>query len=125
MAWTEITPPGRDLADGAHQIGRGRVLEHVRAGAALQRLDHVRLARVHREDQDARSRRLLRHLTQGLQPVAGHHEIEDQHVGGQAYGHLGRRRAIGGLSDDDQVGRGFQQGPEALAHDVMVVGENN
>jgi hypothetical protein len=55
----------------------------------------------------------------------GHAHVHQDHVGVQAPG-LGQcLAAVAGLAGDGQVGLGFQQHPQALADEVLVIGDQD
>ena len=91
---TKIPPAADHLANRVHEMGRRRFLQDVRAGASPERLDHVCLARVHRQDNHPRWPTVPRQLAQHVQAAKSRHcEIEHQNVRVRLRRELQRRRA--------------------------------
>jgi len=79
---------------------------------------------VHGQDHDPGLRDTLSDPAGHLQPAqGGHHQVEHQHIGPQAFDQLERLQAIAGLTHDAQVRLGLQQGSQSLANKVMIIGQ--
>ena len=61
-----------------------------------------------------------------LDPVhAGHPQVHHDHVGAAALGERDGGLAVGGLADDADVRRAEEREAKPLAHDLVVVGEED
>ncbi len=64
-------------------------------------------------------------LARGVETIQlGHAHVEHGHVGPERPGLLDRVVTVGGLADHLEL-FAFQQRPQALTHDLMVVGEQD
>ena len=81
---------------------------------------------MHREHQHAQLRPALGELARGLQPGhPRHRDVEDREVDVVAQRALDRLGAVAGLGDDLEVGLGVEDEPQPVAHDGVVVGEQD
>ena len=111
---------------GLDQIAVGRGLEHVAGCPGLERLEEVLLVVVHREDQDAQLWLALRQFERCLEtghPRHRHVQNREMHIFGERK--LDSLRAIAGFGDHLQVRRRVEHHAEAVADDLMVVGEQD
>src|SRR5207245_8874323 len=81
---------------------------------------------VHETDDDAGFGGALHHLTQSGEAVdAWHHEIEQEHIRPHAVGQLHHFRLVSSFADENEIRLLFQQDPQALADEVMVISQKN
>src|SRR5581483_6047220 len=108
--------------DGRLELGRGGVFQEIARRPPPQGREDLLLGGEARQHQDPGGRVGGPDPADGLEPVeAGHHEVHEDHVGPQP-GRLGHRRLpVAGLPDDLEVGPGGEEGAQALAHDRVVV----
>jgi hypothetical protein len=121
----DVAPAGCHLAHRLHELGVGRLLEHVIGGAGRECLADVTRVVLHREDEHLRVRRLVQQEWRRVDPrLAGRHHVQQDHVRLQRphleHGLLG----AAGLADDLDVGLRIQQEPEPGADDRVVVDDH-
>ena len=122
----EVLLAGRDRADRARQVGLDRVLQDVALHARVERVPHVLLVGVHAEDQDAARGPLLQHLDRRVQPVhLRHGHVHDDDVGFELLDERDALEAVAGLADHRDVGVVFEDAPEPLPHQRVVVDEDD
>ncbi len=108
------------------QVAVGAGLEDVAGRAGAQCLEQVLGAVVHREHQDP-------HVGPRADDLAGsgdpghpwHGDVEDREVDVVLERGPDRLDTVAGLRDDGEVRLGVDQEPEAVAHDVVVVGQQH
>src|SRR5581483_2373828 len=102
------------------------VLRQETARACAQRLHDGAVVAVRREDDDVRLRSALADATRRLDAVAARHaEVHQDDLGAQPFDERDRLLAVGGAADDLEVGQQPEQRREPLAHDTLVVGEDD
>ncbi len=112
--------------DRLHQLLRAGILQEVPEGARLHGREHLVVGGEAGEHQDPDLGMGRRDPAGGLDAVhLGHHQVHEHHVRLQRTGLLHRFQAILGLSHDLDVPFGGQQHGQSLAHDVMVIGDQD
>ena len=117
---------GERRPDPAHQLRRLDVLEQEARGARAQRReDPLVVAEARQHDHPcARSRGPQR--AQRAEPVgAGHDEVEQHDVGPELARRRDRGRPVRGFPDDLDVVLELEVGPQPLAHDGVIVGDQH
>ena len=113
---------GGDLLDRLEQRLVRRLLEHVALGARLEPALEQRPLAVRGEDEHARVRNPLDDLLGRLDAVhLGHPQVHDDDVRPTPLRQRDRGLAVGCLADDADVRRAEEREPEAFAHDLVVV----
>ena len=112
-------------ADRAHELGGLDVLEQVAGGAGAQRGEELVVVAEARQHDDPRARALAQALQRADAVEPRHHEVEQDHVGVGARGGVDRGLAVAGLGDDLDVVLEVEERAQALAHDRVVVGEQD
>ena len=103
-----------------------RLLEDVATRTRLEAALEQSPLGVGGEDQDLGVGDEPHDLLGRLDPVhAGHPQVHHDHVGAAALGERHGGLAVGGLSDHADVGRAEEGEAKALAHDLVVVGEED
>jgi hypothetical protein len=111
-------------ANGGHQVGPGRLLEHVPRHPGLQEPSHVLAVVVLREHQHFGARAVLANLQRGLEPAqAGHGDVHQHQVGVQLAALAHRLTAVGGLAHHLDVFAGRKQRANARPKNGVVVGD--
>src|SRR5262249_19101675 len=104
----------------------GSFLQHVATGADREGLAHVARIVLHREHQHLRLRRLLQQLRQHLDAaLAGHDDVEQDHVGLRGARPEDRILRVAGFADDLDVVLLVEQQAQTRPHDGVVVDEND
>src|SRR2546426_1608296 len=123
---TQIAPASHDFTYCQDQFIGTRAFEHVACGTVSQRLEHIRLITVHGQDNDPGFGGALHHLTQSSEAVdAWHHEIEQEHIRPHPVGQLHHFRRVSSFANENEIRLLFQQDPQALADEVMVISQKN
>ncbi|CAM2179274.1 hypothetical protein BLAT2472_40534 [Burkholderia latens] len=120
-----VDAAGRDLDDGLDQPGGRAVLRQVAGRAGLERARRVLRLRVHGQHEHPQRRDVR--LDQPDQLDAGrpgHRQVEQQHVGGAAFGQRERGSAIARLADDFEAAGRFQDVTQSVPHDCVIVSQN-
>ena len=113
-------------ADGGEELLGRVVLEDEAAGPDAQRLVDVLVEIERRQDQDAGRPVGGQDPPSGLQPVElGHPDVHEHDARLQAGGLLDGLAAVGGLTDDVDVGLAGQEHAEADADHGLVVGHQD
>src|SRR5688572_4569548 len=122
QARRDVAPAAGDLADGAHQLLGGAFLRQVTCGARLERAHRVAVLGVHAEDQHRAAGIALAQLLDQLQAVLARHVVVEH---GDFPRHLARELhhflAVLRLADHVEVGLDREHLPQSLAHDRMIV----
>ncbi len=101
---TQVTPTRSYLADGAHQLRRGGLLECVTVGAAPQGLEHIRVAGMNGQNEHFGVRETVDQLPSQVETASpGHHQIKYDDIGVQAIYQAGQLVAVLGQSHDLEV----------------------
>lgn len=115
----------RGAAHGVGQrVGIG-VLEQIGKGAGLDGVDDLLLVLEAGQDHHLRGGAGGAHRARGLHAAAGHDQVDQGDVGAEARAQRGHAVGAVGLADDGQIGAGFQEGADALAHQHVVVGDDD
>ena len=118
--------PGKDLADGLDQLVVGAVLEQVAHGPGLEHPGHEALVGVHGQGDDPAAQLLADDMARGVHAVqVVHGDVHDDDVGAQLLGQADGFAAVLGLGDHLQALFLLQQGAQAVAHDLVVVGDDD
>ena len=113
-------------ADRAHELGRLDVLEQVAGRARAQRGEQLLVVAEAGEHDHARGGRRSRSAPQRADAVEPrHHEVEQDHVGRVLRRGGDRLLAVAGLADHLDVVLQVEERPQALAHDRVVVGDQD
>ena len=123
----ERVPVGHD-PHGVEEVDRERVLQQEAAGPGAERLVDVLVEVEGGEDHDACAgeRLVAGDPPRGLEAVHDRHADVHQHDVGALAGHERHRLgAVGGLTDDLDVGLTVEQHREAAAHERLVVGDDH
>src|ERR1051325_7749408 len=119
-------PAERGAADRLQDVVAGGGFQQIGHRAQHQRLLHARIARIGGEDDDARIGKLAADRGDRLQSVhARHLQIEHGDVRPLLAETLDAFHAIAGFAGDLHVRRAFDRGAQAVAHDRMVVGDQD
>ena len=124
--WAEGGFPPVDGAHGAHQLIPTGGLEHVAVGPGLEKGEHVGVIVVGGEDEHPHLGKAVLDLARSLH--AGHRrhaDIEHRHVRTVFFDQAQRLCAIVRLSDHRDVTGLLQELADALAHDGVVVGQDD
>src|ERR1039458_8845509 len=123
---TEERLPGSGGADGARQVGFGRVLKQVGLGSRFQCPEHVPFVGVHTEHDHLRIRQRRANLVGRLDAIqARHADIHHYHVRFQFPGHGHSFTPVAGFSDDGEVGFGIHHHAQTRANQRVVVGKQH
>jgi hypothetical protein len=118
--------PGGDGPDGADELGRQDVLQDKAAGAETERPERVLVQIESRQDQDTRTWLGRNDGSRRLNPVhACHPDVHHDDVRVAAADEIERRRAVGGLADDDDACLLLQDHAEARAQERLIVDEDD
>jgi hypothetical protein len=122
----EVLLSGGDRPHRAREVRLDRALEDVPLDAGVQRVLHVLFVGVHAQDQDARAGPLLQQLDRRMQPVhLRHGHVHHDNVRVQLLGKGNGVHAIAGLADDNDLPIVFEDPPESLPHERVIVNENH
>jgi len=122
----EIVLAGGHGANGADELGGQGLFEHESRGAGQAGQPEVGVVVVHREDQNLGPGYFTTEVLGGVDASpAGHGQVHDHHVRGQAAAAFQRRRAVFGLADHLEVGLRLEQRLERRAHQRMVIRNQN
>ena len=111
-------------ADRAHELGGLDVLEQVAGGARAQRREElVVVAEAGQHDHPRAGAPQALERADAVEPR--HHEVEQDHVRVGARGGVDGGLAVAGLGDDLDVVLEVEERAQALAHDRVVVGEQD
>ena len=138
-ARTEVVAAGGGRLQGPAQLVEEIGLEHVSRSARLERLLDDVLVRVHGQDNHLDVRVLLDDLPSGLDAIEiGHGYIHDDHIGGELLGEAHRRLTVfrfanhlhgapqrGILRWGPHTALTFDQRPQPLAHDRVIIGDDD
>ena len=113
-------------ADGGQDVVHIGVLADVAVGAGTQHVQRVLFFRVGADDEHRQVGTMAAQQTQCVHAVAvRHRNVEQQHVD-LGLAQLGQRFGTGrGLGDHLQIGFGIDQLAQTVAHDLVVVGEQD
>ena len=115
-----------DLADRGDELRRGAFLGEVARGPGADRAHRVLVLLVHGEDENAQLRLLGVHLLDELDAaLAGHRHVEQQEIELELAHALHHLVAVARLAHDLEVARRGEQLLEPLAHDRVVVGDDD
>ena len=122
----EVGVPAGDRADRQEEFLGDRPLEEIPLGAIPEGLPDQTLVGIHGEDQGPGLRCPAAQPGHGLEPVqVGHGDVDDENIGPQTL-HQGQGlRTVGRLAEDRDVPRPLQEGADALADQVMIVGDDD
>ena len=122
----EVGVPAGDRADRQEEFLGDRPLEEIPLGAIPKGLPDQALVGIHGEDQGSGLRCPAAQPGHGLEPVQmGHGDVDDENIGPQTL-HQGQGlRTVGRLAEDRDVPRPLQEGADALADQVMIVGDDD
>ena len=116
----------RGTADRAQQLAGVRLAHDVGERAAAQRLRHVPLVEIARENDDGGARRQLAHSPRHFQPVqARHGDVGDEHVRLEAFGQRQDFEPVGGFADDFKICFTLDEATQRLANYLLVFGQQN
>jgi hypothetical protein len=112
------------LAHGRHQLGRGAVLGDIAVGPGAEGAQRVLLLGVHAQHQHRHAGMFGPDAPYQLQPAhARHRQIDDGQAKRRAAQAFQRLEAAAGLGDLPFVGHRLEDAPQALAHDGVVIDE--
>src|SRR5262249_45020263 len=115
-----------DRADGAGQLLAGSVLEQEAAGSGFHSVVDVLVEVEGGQHEDLGPAAALGELGGCLDPVeSGHADVHQDDVGGQGACLCQCLAAVARLAGDAQIWLGFQQHPQALPDQVLVVGDQD
>ena len=115
-----------DHPDRAHELGGLDVLEQVARGARAHGGQHLVLVEEARQDDDARrGRELAQALDRADAVEPRHDEVHEHDVGLERRDRRERRLAVGRLADDLDVVLQLEERAQALAHDGVVVDDED
>ncbi len=120
------TPPAATLRSAPSSFSAGAVLGEIAGGAGLQRARRVLVLAVHRQDEELHARLLD---SQALDEVdareARHGHVEQRHVVVVGLDQRERLVAARRFARHLHVGRRGEDALQAVAHDLVVVGEQH
>jgi hypothetical protein len=122
----QIRPARRDGAKCVHELFVGRLLEDVAARAGLEGLAGERRVLLHRQHHHAGGGRLLEEDgNRGKAGVAGHVEVEDEHVGAVCADVAAGVGHVACLGHDVEAVLTVEEHPQPAAHDTVVIGDHD
>lgn len=111
-----------DFIDGLKEFVTGLLFHDIPSGAGFQDPVDVKGFLMHAQDQDACVRSGNPHIFNEFQSTSVRKtEIHNCQVRFEFDGHFHTEGCGGGFPDDFEIGSGFDQCPEALTHDRMVI----
>ena len=120
-----VAPARRDLAHRLHDLGVGRLLQHVAARAGGERLADVRRIVLHREHQHP-PLRCLDHVGAGFETRAPRHDdVEEHDIGLLEPRRADTRVAVARLTDDLDVLLAVEQEPQARSDNCVIVDDED
>ena len=112
--------------NGFDQLLFHAVLQNVAAGAFANGPQNIPFIGVHAEHEDGKGRQQATQLGERFQAVeAFHADIEKDEIGLMLLRHVDGFGAGTGLGYDAQIGLTFQNAANALAHQCVVIGQQN
>ena len=123
----QICAAGDGEAERLQQFGGLGLLQDVAARAGAQRLARVLGVLAHRQDRDRHRR--VRHEARGQGAEAGaarHRQVQRQQVGLVLTHRPDQGRDVGRFGDDLELAfLAFEDGADAVAHDRVVIGDDD
>ena len=120
-----VAPTRSDLAHRLHDLGVGRLLQHVAARAGGERLANVRRIVLHREHQHA-SLGCIDHLGAGFETRAPRHDdVEEHDIGLLEARCEDTAVAVARLPDHLDVVLAVEQEPQACSDDCVIVDDED
>ena len=124
-ARTQIHAAAADFMNRLEQMLGGLRLRHAALDAGAQRLQHVMLVGVHREQNHLGARRDSLDPVDCGQPVERRHgDVEHDHVGPQPLGQRDGLESVRCFADDLEF-FAFEQHLHALTNDRMIIGQHH
>jgi len=112
--------------DGREQNAVGIVFEDVAVSSSFHDLLNKIVGFVHRQDEDFRLRRRLVNAPRGFHSIEQRHtDVEHRDIRLEFQGFFDGVTPIGGLCADLPPGPRFEQCSESLAHNRMVIGDED
>jgi hypothetical protein len=122
----EVNPPLRDLVDRAHQVVDNRALQNIAARARSQELAQIAADLVKRQRNDPRLGRIAPDQAGSVgAPHPRHGQVHHDHVGRELDCSMPGRFAVRCFTNDLQIGLSIEQRLETLAHNRVVVGQQD